>query len=867
MKKWVYTFEEGSASMRDLLGGKGANLAEMTRMGIRVPPGFTITTEACREYLASGRLPEGLWEQVREGMSYIEGKMGRRFGDPREPLLVSVRSGAPVSMPGMMDTILNLGLNDEAVEGLARMTGNPRFAWDSYRRFIQMFGSIVMGVPKEAFDEAFEAVKRERGAEQDIDLDAEGMREVAIRFKRIYEEHVGSPFPQDPWEQLRLAIEAVFRSWNNRRAIEYRRIHGIPDTLCTAVNVVAMVFGNLGMDSGTGVVFTRNPATGEKGLFGEFLPNAQGEDVVAGIRTPYPIEKLKEVMPEVYEELEDVAERLERHFRDMQDIEFTVERGTLYILQTRNGKRTAQAAVKIAVDMAKEGLISREEAVLRVRPEDVTAVMHPRVDPRAEKRVIAKGLAASPGAAVGKIVFDPERAVQLARKGEKVILVRPETSPEDIGGMAAAQGILTSRGGMTSHAAVVARAMGKPAVVGSGVAIDLVEGRMEASGVTLREGDVITIDGSTGEVMLGEVPLIPGGVTGELRELLEWADSFRRLGVRANADTPEAARKAVEFGAEGIGLARTEHMFFGPKRLPIMQRMIMAQDEAERRGALEELKPMQVSDFLEFFRILDGKPVIIRLLDPPLHEFLPPYEKLLEDALKGDREAKRLLEVVERLRELNPMMGLRGCRLGIVYPEIYEMQVEAIVEAAVKAKREGVKVVPEIMIPLVGFAEELRILRERLMEVAEETMRRLGERVDIKFGTMIEVPRAAVMAHEIAKYADFFSIGTNDLTQMTLGFSRDDAEAKFLKPYMERGILRESPFKTLDEGVKEMVRILVSRGREAKPDLEIGVCGEHGGDPASIHFFHEVGLDYVSASPFRVPVARLAAAQAALRKR
>jgi len=885
------------ADMKKLLGGKGAGLAEMTRIGLPVPPGITITTETCIKYFEVGGFPEGLWEQVLDGMKKIEEVTGKKFGSNENPLLVSVRSGAPISMPGMMDTILNLGLTDESVEGLAKQTNNPRFAWDAYRRLIQMFGNVVLGIKHEEFEEKLSEIKRKYKASQDVDLSVDALRELVEEYKEIYKEH-GYEFPQDPYEQLKLAIKAVFDSWNNERAIVYRKINKIPDDMGTAVNIVTMVFGNMGNDSGTGVAFTRDPRTGEKHLYGEFLPNAQGEDVVAGIRTPHAINEyskqdanrnlptMEEMMPEVYKELLRVAELLEKHYRDMQDIEFTIEKGKLYLLQTRNGKRTAAAAVRIAVEMVNEGLISKEEAVMRVTPENIDTLLHPQIDPNAEKKVIAKGLAASPGAAVGKVVFDPDEAVELAEQGEKVLLVRPETTPDDIHGMNAAQGILTARGGMTSHAAVVARAMGKPAVVGcEELVINMAEGYFIARDHKIRKGDVITIDGTTGEVYLGEVPLVMPSLSGNLEKILEWADEIRVLGIRANADTPEQAKKAREFGAEGIGLARTEHMFFGEERLPIMQEMIMARNKEERIEALNKLLIMQRSDFVEFFRTMEGYPVIIRLLDPPLHEFLPNREDLLQEInelkmkLKDAKslreideiiakieEKDRVLNVVNELHEFNPMLGFRGCRLGLIYPEIYEMQVRAIIQAAIQVISEGKEIYPEIMIPLIGHVNELKILKEKLEKVAKEEMKSAGITVHYKFGTMIEIPRAALTADEIAQYAEFFSFGTNDLTQMTFGYSRDDAQGKFLAKYVEMGILKEDPFKTLDwDGVGQLVKMGAERGRKTREDLEVGVCGEHGGDPKSIEFFHLVGLDYVSCSPYRVPIARLAAAQAQIK--
>jgi len=907
-QKFVYTFEEAVKAFPDLserramLGNKGANLVEMTEAGLPVPPGFTLTTEACRAYLREGKLPEGVEEQVKEALKWVERKTGKKFGDPKNPLLVSVRSGAPVSMPGMMDTIPNLGLNDETVKGLAFLTGDERFAYDAYRRFIMMFGSIAMGIDREKFEAILEEVKRKYGVEQDPEVPAEGMKEVAERSKELFEKETGRPFPQDPWEQLMIAIEAVFRSWNNPRAIRYREIHGISHDVGTGCNVQTMVFGNMGWDSGTGVAFTRSPATGEKGIFGEYLPNAQGEDVVAGIRTPLKIDELKRREPTLYKQLEEISEMLERHFRDMQDIEFTVEKGKLYILQTRTGKRTAQADVKIAVDMVEEGLITKEEAVRRVNAAGLEALLRPRIDISRAPRPIAKGLPASPGAATGRVIFNSDEAAELGAKGEKVILVRHETSPDDVHGMAASQGILTSRGGMTAHAAVVARGMGKPCVVGcSDIVIDYEREEFRVGDLVVKKGEVITIDGSfedpssgevVGAVFLGEVPLIEPKIADEFEKLMKWADEFRRLGVRANADLPEDARTAFELGAEGIGLARTEHMFLGPGRVEIIREAIMAEDEESRRRALEKLLPMQREDFVGLLKAMQGRPVIIRLLDPPLHEFLPRVEELQEEvrALEAAIEAterdagpdvverahlremleekRRMLRRARMLQEANPMMGLRGCRLGVVFPEIYEMQTRAIYEAAAIVKREGIPVKPEVMIPLVSEASELKVLRERLEKVAYEVLEREGltdKDVPVIFGTMIETPRAALTAGEIAKYADFFSFGTNDLTQMTFGFSRDDAEAKFMAKYLDQKVLEKNPFQVLDQtGVGRLMEIGVKEGRASNPRLEVGICGEHGGDPESVKFCHKIGLDYVSCSPFRVPVARLAAAQAAL---
>jgi pyruvate,orthophosphate dikinase len=884
MMKRVYLFEEGRADMRDLLGGKGANLAEMTTIGLPVPPGFTITTDVCRDYMRRGRLPDDLMDEVRDKLKVVEQRVSKRFGDPQNPLLVSVRSGAKFSMPGMMDTILNLGLNDETAQGMIRLTKNPRFVYDAYRRFIMMFGDVVMDVPKKRFEERFSELKARLGVTQDTEVPADALQSLVEAFKQIVREH-GKEFPQDPWVQLEMAIEAVFRSWNNERAVVYREREKIPHDLGTACNVQAMVFGNMGDDSGTGVAFTRDPATGEKVLYGEFLPNAQGEDVVAGIRTPLPLSALRERMPEVYQQFLEIADRLERHYRDMMDLEFTIERGKLWMLQCRVGKRTGRAAVKIAVDMVHEGLIGRDEAVLRVSPSHLDQVLHPHLDERAlatgEYPLIAQGLGASPGAASGRAMFDARRAIERG-KTEPVILVRPETNPDDVGGMLASKGILTARGGITSHAAVVARGFGIPCVVGcEAISVDeenaLFTVETETGTLTVREGDYISIDGTTGKVYLGDVPTQAPEMGAEMTQLLKWADQFRRLRVRANADTPHDAAKALEFGAEGIGLARTEHMFFGEERLPIVQEMILARTPKERREALSRLLPFQRNDFLGIFEVMRGLPVTIRLIDPPLHEFLPRYEELLREVITLEltapdspelAEKRRLLQRVEELHEANPMLGLRGVRLSILYPEIVEMQVTAIMEAAAEAQRRGYDPHVEIMIPLVGHVNELRVVRENLERIAKEVMAHEGVYIDYKFGTMIEIPRAALTAAEIAQHAQFFSFGTNDLTQTVFGFSRDDAEGKFLAYYVEQKILPDNPFVTLDrEGVGKLIEMAVRAGRAARRELKVGICGEHGGDPASIEFCHELGLDYVSCSPYRVPIARLAAAQAALRHR
>ena len=839
--RYVYDFDEPAEGGRDLLGGKGIGLAEMTQLGVPVPAGFTITTDACRAYMASGgELPEGLEVEVDEHLARLEETTGKRFGDPDDPLLVSVRSGAAVSMPGMMDTILNVGLNDEAAEGVTTRSGNEHFARDSYRRLIQMYGEIVEGIDAHRFEDA---------------LDEDDLAATIEAYKRIYEEETGSPFPQDAKEQLGRAVRAVFDSWNTPRAQAYRRYNKIPHDLGTAVNVVQMVFGNKGDESGTGVAFTRDPSTGEQGLYGEFLADAQGEDVVAGIRTPQPVAKMKERLPEAFGDLIETMRRLEKHYKDMQDIEFTVEDGRLYLLQTRSAKRTAAAALKAAVEMVDEGLITREEAVARIDPGQLDQLLHPRLDPDASYDVVARGLNASPGAASGGIVFDADTAEDRGRNGEPVILVRWETTPDDIHGMIAAQGILTAHGGMTSHAAVVARGMGKPCVAGcEALSVDTQAKTASLDGQKLGEGDVITIDGGTGEVIIGEVRLIPPEINEDFETVLAWADDFRRLKVRANADTPEDAAKAREFGAQGVGLCRTEHMFMAEDRLPVVREMIMAANEDERRASLDKLLPHQQSDFEGIFEAMTGLPVTIRLLDPPLHEFLPSLEEAKDDRMRSR---------IRALQEANPMLGTRGCRLGLQYPEIYEMQVRAIIRAAIVVRdRTGEAPLVEIMHPLVGFEEELRRLRELTIHTASAE----GE-VEYLVGTMIELPRACVRADEIAEEADFFSFGTNDLTQTALGFSRDDAEGKFLTFYLQEGVLERNPFETLDQsGVGDLMRIAVERGRRVKPELKLGICGEHGGEAESVAFCHGLGLDYVSCSPYRVPLARLAAAQAMLKE-
>ena len=849
----VYAFDEVAPGGRELLGGKGVGLAEMTALGIPVPAGFTVSTDACRETMRTGEPPDALWPEVDDHVERLQERSGKRFGDAHEPLLVSVRSGAAISMPGMMDTILNLGLNDTAVEGLAEATGNPRFAYDSYRRLIQMYGEVVDGVDGHLFEQELQGLKERRGIRQDVELTADDLRELIARFQAIYEREVAESFPQDAREQLQRSIRAVFDSWESPRAKVYRRTYDIPDDLGTAVNVVQMVFGNMGDTSATGVCFTRDPSTGERRLYGEFLLNAQGEDVVAGIRTPEPIERMREILPAAYAELTETLERMEEHYREMQDIEFTVEDGTLYLLQTRTGKRTAQAALRIAVEMTTEDLISREEAVARIDAGQLDQLLHPMIDPGADVDVVATGLNASPGAASGAIVLDADLAEERGRAGEDVVLVRWETTPDDIHGLVHARGVLTAHGGMTSHAAVVARGMGKPCVAGcEALSIDIGARTVRLGDVELAEGDQLTIDGGTGRVIVGSVPLVPPAIDENFGTILGWADEFRRLRVRANADTPEDASKAREFGAEGIGLCRTEHMFMAADRLPVVQEMILATDERSRRAALDRLLPVQQGDFEAIFEAMAGFPVTIRLLDPPLHEFLPSVEDATSDSMRRR---------IEQLHEANPMLGTRGCRLGLQWPEIYEMQVRAIVRAArAVADRTGEAPLVEIMHPLVGFAEELRRLRELTDRVAAEEAE-----VEYRCGTMIELPRACVRADEIAEHADFCSFGTNDLTQTALGFSRDDAEGKFLTYYLEHGVLERNPFEVLDrEGVGDLMRIAVERGRSVDPELKLGICGEHGGEPRSVAFCHEIGLDYVSCSPYRVPLARLAAAQAAL---
>ncbi len=885
-QKWVYLFEEGRGDSKELLGGKGAGLAEMTRAGLPVPPGFIVTTEACNAFYANNKqFPEGMWEQVVEGLRKLEEKTGKGFGHPDNPLLVSVRSGAAFSMPGMMDTVLNLGLNDETVQGLAAQTSDLRFALDAYRRFASLFGEIVIGVAHEKFERVMDRFKAQTEGGRDTDLHPEQLREIIAAEKQIITaEQSGHAIPEDPYEQLRVAIAAVFNSWMGRRAKDYRRINRIPDNLGTAVNIQVMVFGNMGTTSGTGVAFTRNPSTGEKTLYGEYLLNAQGEDVVAGIRTPNPISQLREELPEVYDQFVSITGLLERHYHDMQDVEFTIERGKLWMLQTRTGKRTGAAAVRVAVEMVQEELIDKATAVRRVTPEQLDQLLHPTVDPNAETTVLATGLPASPGAAQGRVVFDPDEAEEMARDGAQVILVRQETSPDDFHGMVAAQAIVTARGGQTSHAAVVARGMGKSCVCGAGeLIIDYNQQQFSVNGTVIPKGEWITVDGSTGRVFLGQVPTIQPTLGDDFRELMSWADDFRRLRVRANADTPQDSRVARDFGAEGIGLCRTEHMFFGEGRLAAMREMILADGVGAREKALEKLLPLQRKDFTGIFQVMQGLPVTIRLLDPPLHEFLPNIQELMDElselkmslqratAIRDmDRlldqidEKRRLLHQVERMHESNPMLGHRGCRLGLIYPEVTRMQVRAIFEAACQVKGEGREVSPEIMVPLVSTAEELHHQAELIHEVARQAMNEHGMTIDYTVGTMIELPRAALTADKIAAYADFFSFGTNDLTQTTFGLSRDDS-GRFLSKYVEDKILPDDPFQVLDrEGVGELVKIGTRLGRKAKPNLKVGICGEHGGEPRSIAFCHEIGLDYISCSPFRVPVARLAAAQAVL---
>lgn len=870
MAKWVYLFREGNADMRNLLGGKGANLAEMTNLGLPIPPGFTVTTEACTDYYNHGRsISEEIQTQIFDALALLEEKLGKKFGDTENPLLVSVRSGARASMPGMMDTILNLGLTDISVEGFAKRTGNPRFAYDSYRRFIQMFSDVVMEVPKSLFERVIDEIKEDRKVHFDTELTAEDLKEVIRRFKEIYKEKMGEEFPQEPRVQLMEAVKAVFRSWDNERAIVYRRMNDIPGNWGTAVNVQSMVFGNMGNTSGTGVAFTRNPSTGAKGIYGEYLINAQGEDVVAGIRTPQPITRLEEDLPECYEEFLKIANRLEEHYRDMQDMEFTIEDGKLYFLQTRNGKRTAQAALQIACDLVDEGMITPQEAVSRIEAKSLDQLLHPAFDPDALKKgtVMGQALPASPGAAAGKIYFTAEEAKEAHETGERVILVRLETSPEDIEGMHAAEGILTVRGGMTSHAAVVARGMGTACISGCGdIVIDEKKKQFTLGGKTYFEGDYISLDGSTGKIYDGDIQTQEASISGNFGRIMSWADSFRKLRVRTNADTPADAANAVRLGAEGIGLCRTEHMFFEPERIPKIRKMILSKTVEEREKALEELIPFQKGDFKALYEVMEGKPVTIRFLDPPLHEFVPTGEKDIEALAKDmNLSVEEVRSTCSELHEFNPMMGHRGCRLSVTYPEIARMQTRAVIEAAIEVSKEkGFEIVPEIMVPLVGDKKELKFVKDVIVETAEKVKAEKNSNLVYHIGTMIEIPRAALLANEIAEEAEFFSFGTNDLTQMTFGFSRDDA-GKFLVDYYKSKIYESDPFAKLDQnGVGQLIEMAVTKGRSQRPNLKIGICGEHGGDPSSVAFCHKVGMDYVSCSPFRVPIARLAAAQAAI---
>ncbi len=870
MAKWVYLFKEGNAEMRNLLGGKGANLAEMTNLGLPIPQGFTITTEACTDYYTSGqKVTEEIQNQIFEALEALEKQQGKTFGDMENPLLVSVRSGARASMPGMMDTILNLGLNDKAVEGFAKKTGNPRFAYDSYRRFIQMFSDVVMEVPKSHFEKVLDDVKKAKGWKFDTDLTGDDLKEVIKRYKEIYREKMGEEFPQDPKTQLMEAVKAVFRSWDNPRAIVYRRMNDIHGEWGTAVNVQAMVFGNMGDTSGTGVAFTRNPSTGIKGIYGEYLINAQGEDVVAGIRTPLPITKLEEDMPHVYEEFMNIADRLEKHYTDMQDMEFTIEEGKLYFLQTRSGKRTAFAALQIACDLVDEGMITKETAIKRIEAKSLDQLLHPTFQEDALKagKIIGQALPASPGAASGKVYFTAEEAKNHHESGERVILVRLETSPEDIEGMQAAEGILTARGGMTSHAAVVARGMGTACVCGCGeIQVDEEKKVFSLGGETLKEGDYISLDGSTGKIYKGEIKTVEAGISGNFSKIMEWADEFRTLKIRTNADTPEDAANALKLGAEGIGLCRTEHMFFEGGRIRKIRKMILSKTEEEREAALNELIPYQKGDFKGIYQVMEGRPVTIRFLDPPLHEFVPTEEKdMIELANEMGISLDEVKAACDSLHEFNPMMGHRGCRLAVTYPEIAKMQTRAVMEAAIEVNQEkGLNIIPEIMIPLVGEQKELKFVKDVVVETAETVKKEKGSDIEYKIGTMIEIPRAALTADEVAKEAEFFSFGTNDLTQMTFGFSRDDA-GKFLDAYYKAKIYESDPFTRLDtHGVGRLIQLAVEKGRETRPDIKLGICGEHGGDPSSIAFCSQLGLDYVSCSPFRVPIAKLGAAQAAI---
>jgi pyruvate, orthophosphate dikinase len=874
MTTWVYSFKEAAGKNKQLLGGKGAGLGQMTKIGLPVPPGFVITTKTCLTYLEKKDFPPGMWPQVLTNLGKIEKATGKKFGDPHNPLLVSIRSGAVISMPGMMDTVLNLGLNEETLKGLAKKTGHKRFAFDAYRRFIQMFANIVMGVPLEKFEAFLESERKRLKIKDDTQFSAENLQKIIASYLSIYQKETGQNFPQDPKKQLRAAIKAVFDSWNNKRAIDYRNFNKIPHDLGTAVSVQTMVFGNMGSSSGTGVAFTRNPATGEKKLYGEFLINAQGEDVVAGIRTPKPIVELKKVWPKIFTNISQVAQTLEKHYGDTQDLEFTIEEGKLWLLQTRTGKRTAQAAINIAYDMVEEGLIDQKEAILRIEPEQIGRLLHTQIDPQAKLDIIAKGLAASPGAATGQVVFNADEAEERGKAGKKVILVRPETSPDDVHGVLQSRGVLTARGGMTSHAAVVARGLGKPCVSGcEEITIDTKRGLFKAGQKIIRQGETITINGSTGEIIAGSVPMVEAKITPKMKSILDWADKFAKLSVWANADYPRDAKKAVSFGAAGIGLCRTEHMFMEQERLPLVQKMILAKDEKERGAPLKKIGQFQKNDFVGIFKAMKGKPVIIRLIDPPLHEFLPQKEEINQkiNQAKNKKDKKhwqKMLTILEKMTESNPMLGLRGCRLGILMPDIIRMQTKAIIEAALAVNKNQKKPVKfKIMVPLVNSLEELKFVKKEILLEAKRIFDQEGEKVAFEIGTMIELPRAALTADKIAQEAQFFSFGTNDLTQTTLGISRDDAEGKFLAYYQDLEIIKTSPFQTLDqEGVGQLISLGVKRGRKTKKNLSVGICGEHGGDPDSIAFCHRAGLNYVSCSPYRVPVARIAAAQAAIGK-
>ena len=873
MKNWIYSFKNAAGKSKKLLGGKGAGLAEMTKINLPVPPGFVITTSCCLAYQEKNKFPPGMWTQVLKELQAIEEGTGKKFGQEENPLLLSVRSGAPVSMPGMMDTILNLGLNQKTLLGLIKKTNNERFVYDSYRRFIQMFANIVMKVPLKKFEDILENEREQLGIEDDIALKTKDLQRIIKKYLQIYQQATSQSFPVDPQQQLKEAIRAVFDSWNNKRAIDYRNFNNIPHSFGTAVSVQAMVFGNMGQNSATGVVFTRNPANGKKEFYGEFLTNAQGEDVVAGIRTPKDIKKLKKVMPKINQQIQKIAQKLENHYRDVQDMEFTVEEGKLWLLQTRHGKRTAAAAVNIAYDMVKEGLINKKEAIMRLDAEQISQLLHTQIDPKARYEIIAKALAASPGAATGEVVFSPDKAEKKGKLGDDVILVRPETSPEDVHGVLQSRGVLTTHGGMTSHAAVVARGLGIPCVSGcEEMKIDLQKKEFQIKGYIIKEGETITINGSNGEIILGRVTMIEPKISQKLKNVLVWADKFAQLNVHANADYPRDAIKARQYGAQGVGLCRTEHMFMEQERLPLVQKMILSQNKKERLSALQEIKKFQKKDFIGLFRVMNGLPIIIRLIDPPLHEFLPNTQeikgKIVNARGKEKEKLEKMLQAVNQMHETNPMLGLRGCRLAIIMPEIITMQTQAILEAALDVKREGKKVKPKIMVPLVGDVKELIFVKKEIEKAAKGVFENRGEALNFSIGTMIELPRAALTADEIAQEADFFSFGTNDLTQTTLGISRDDAEGKFLNQYQEKNIIEESPFKTIDQnGVGMLIKIAVKKGRSVKKGLSIGLCGEHGGDPKSIKFCHQVKLNYVSCSPFRIPIARLAAAQAALEEK